>query len=737
MIPRDLHFLFPSAAILLLGLIPLCILFLYGEIKRRNALEKLAPLQILSQSAKIRDPKRVGLKFLALALSWILACLALMWPIGRAHYSESLGQESVSSKLDIIFLIDTSESMAVKDMRTQISRLEYVKELGDQIAKQLAGNNLTLITFTTNNFVAVPLTLDDTFFRLRLKDLSLNEGDAPPGTDFLSTFSELKNFYSFDPQTTYQTLIVFSDGEDLVSNKNELLSSLKKSISDFPNLQILTVGLGTLSGGVVPGIQPQVVSRLDAPFLQTLSQEGRGQFFLANDDSVEDLADKVVKAIREREKKIPATQAHLNSQTIIYQEYFQVPLLLSLLALLFAYFLPEVTKKTLCILILLFPMSVFTSELFQAEQSYEAGNYKDAIDIYLELLNTSSKREQKPLILYNLATSYLANNQLDEAISELREILQEEDFLPETVKKRAHFNLALAFLKKAHLSSNAFQRFYDLRLALYHAKRASAVRLLGVVTAELDSSPPVTFEGVDEGSLKPLSELYRQEAMNPYLEDLDFDYLFNYQSEIIKQFAEDAKTLEKAGDFLREAKELYKNKKRLQARLFLMEAHLEVEALLQKGDQPILKLAHLIDTAESSLVLDQLFKRHPEELKEFEKLRSQVREKTLNQIKAFPDVVSAWQKKQFEAGNCQCLPWNEALPLFFRGWDLFESEPHTSIKLWKKALELIKNLPLGKNRDSSAQEELKNETLRALQEMQQLDRLPAREKPAAQGGKRW
>lgn len=481
MIPRDINFSNPKAAILMLAAFLLILLFQYAFLMRKRAADRFAPPELLAKMADLRPKGETLIRCLAFLLSWIFACLALMGPQGNAHYSssvEGLSQEAFNQ--NILFLIDTSESMSVKDTRTKETRLSAAKEIADQIAKRLVGYNLMLISLTTEAYPVVPLTLDNLYFRLVLKQLNFNEGEAPQGTDFFKIFSNLKNVYDVDPKSHYQILIVLSDGEDLQLDElsadmrqrriNEIASFV--SPKNFPHLKVFTIGMGSETGGEVPGVIFQgrkVISKLNTTLLKAISRAGGGEFYAANNDTSEELANQIVTEIKEREKKLQKEPLRgvEGGALLTYDEYFQIPLLLSLIALTIAFFYPfrKSSVQVLFLIILINSQHLEAQEEdFAARLSFESHGSSLAISLYQGLLENGNSEVKTAFLKYNLATSYLAAKQWDQAIQSYREIILDAS-LPKLLKQRVRYNLALAHYNKAADEKNLLEAINQLRLA--------------------------------------------------------------------------------------------------------------------------------------------------------------------------------------------------------------------------------------------------------------------------------
>ena len=108
-----------------------------------------------------------------LALSYVCAVIALASPVVR-------NQEKIytSRGADIAFVIDTSPSMAAKDIASG-TRLEAAKQVVKQLVQQNAGTSFALVAMASEAAVVVPPTTDHNAFLQRLEQLSPGEmGDG-------------------------------------------------------------------------------------------------------------------------------------------------------------------------------------------------------------------------------------------------------------------------------------------------------------------------------------------------------------------------------------------------------------------------------------------------------------------------------------------------------------------------------------------------------------------------------
>jgi len=723
-------------------------LFVYARNMRKKAFGKLANPSMLAKIALLPSDAGSWLKFSAFAASWVFACLALMGPRGNAQYSEAGVAFQNRFREDILFLIDTSQSMAVTDTTTGYSRLEYAKEIADQVVKRLLDHELMLITFTADAYLVSPLTDDTIFFRLRLKEIELDEGNTPPGTDFSKAFSELQTLYSFDPKEAYQTLLLFSDGEDLKLEdlapeaKEQYVQRILSYISkqNFPHLNIDTIGMGSEKGGKVPGVSYQghaVTSRLNPQLLQTIAEFRGGNYYLANDYSAEQLAGKIVNGIKNGEDRIKLSGSKENAFKIVYREYFQIPLFISILCFLLALFFPERLSSKLWLSVLIFfPISAISAiDDFDARQSYDAGDFPSAFTFYQKLY----KEQPAPAVQYNLATVYLADKNFSEAIVLLKDLRLTAPASP--LKLKASYNLALAYFKSAAEEKEPFWRIYFLQLALDALRKdpnSYAMNQAGLLYKKALTAAVNAYSHLPETKdiLAELALYYQRGVQDAALSPFFLSSLAALQEKALKLFP-NSEELKKAKEYLDESSEWLTKGNRLKARFFLLEALIETQKVLNPSPKtPKAKLSRLINFGEGSLDLKRL-------VLEGGDLNNELAKEVGTQAAAFPQAVIDWQKKRFAEGKCQCLPWRVAMPLFFQGytlWNTAQSDAafaaldlgEEAVQSWKKALDEIKNAPEG-----GAQETAQEEALRSLQEMQQMDRLPQGKTKLPKGEKKW
>jgi len=202
-IPHDLHYQFPMAGYLFP--LALVIFVLYWRLfeYRKTTLSGFASEKVLQDILIPRSRYNFWAKTVAFFLVWIFAAWALMQPTGNGHYPLETAMEAAAKPKgkakeavvkrkahDVIFLVDASASMSVQDTRTGVSRLNYAKEIVDQIVSGLRGESTALYAFTSDTSKLSPRTMDYLFVRLILRQMRINEGDIA-GTNLVEALSDM------------------------------------------------------------------------------------------------------------------------------------------------------------------------------------------------------------------------------------------------------------------------------------------------------------------------------------------------------------------------------------------------------------------------------------------------------------------------------------------------------------------------------------------------------------------
>lgn len=363
-IPSDFFFKEPAAGYLLL-LIPVFLLFFWGLYRfRQKTLNQFAETDILPLNLIPRSSSIYWSKCAAFAIAWSAATTALMQPQGNAHYPDEQHRKSPQGRpqrriaQEVILLIDCSGSMAIADSRNGMSRLDYAKDIADQLVSMLTGESVSLYAFTSELTPLSPSTMDYLYIRLMLRQMQINEGDVA-GTNLIKALTELHQTILTMPLSRLKRLILISDGGDTAleimpdQEKEKSISSLLDLFDDAKslNLHIDSIGMGSHKGAPVPDVTYQgnpVYSSLQDELLRRLARRGEGNYLEANNMTTPEMAEHLAAALQQDAEHAPAEQimnANSRNRTVVYDRYFQIPLAVALLFLIYVIAWPDTWRK--------------------------------------------------------------------------------------------------------------------------------------------------------------------------------------------------------------------------------------------------------------------------------------------------------------------------------------------------------------------------------------------------------
>lgn len=310
----------------ILWLVPLVLFFfIWTGIRRRKKTEMVISRDLWSRMMPEFRPRMRTFKAMIVLGGIFFLCIALL----RPQWGYQI-KEIKRRGIDIYILVDTSDSMRAEDI--QPSRMERAKrELIDLLA-YLHGDRIGLIAFAGRSFVACPLTVDYSAYRLFIDEL---DTDLIPlqGTDIASALD--KGLESFDPgDTRSKAIILITDGEQTEGS----IANVTQKAKDM-GVRVFIIGMGSEKGAPIPlkegdGFKKDkngdvVISRLHEESLQKLALATGGTYVrsVTGDLDLEQIYLKGIKQVLE-EKELKS------EQKIVGEERFQIPLFFAILLLM-------------------------------------------------------------------------------------------------------------------------------------------------------------------------------------------------------------------------------------------------------------------------------------------------------------------------------------------------------------------------------------------------------------------
>ena len=219
--------------------------------------------------------------------------------------------------LDIMLLIDTSESMGQRDLSLDdqpVTRLRAVQEVVREFIDGRPGDRLGLVIFGTHAYAQAPLTLDHDVLMNFLDELSI--GMAGKNTAMGDAVGVASNRL-LSSQTPSRVMILLTDGANTAGSVDPVMAA-RAALG--LGIKIYTIGVGgdgsVMAGRIGGGLSLMhkylrgVMGRdVDEKTLKTLADITGGQYFYASD----------TEALREVYKAIDQLERHEIEEEITYQ----------------------------------------------------------------------------------------------------------------------------------------------------------------------------------------------------------------------------------------------------------------------------------------------------------------------------------------------------------------------------------------------------------------------------------
>ena len=309
------------------------VFLIWTEKRRKFLLEKYFQKDLLN-SLKLTDFKLRSIKQILFLLSLVLIVVSLARPQWGFKW-----QKVEAKGLDIVIVLDTSQSMLAQDLKP--NRLERAKLAIEEFVKNLQGDRVGLVVFTSVAFLQCPLTLDYGGFLLSLE--SVNTNILPTGGTSLSrAIRESLKALKESPKKS-RLIILITDGED---HEGEVTSAAEQAKKE--STKIFCIGVGSPEGELIP------VKNEEGRLIFLKDREGRVVKTRLNEELLQKVAlitgGAYVRSVPSEfglnllyNKKIAKIQKRLLKSKMVkkYEERYQIFLSLAFFLLLVELFISE------------------------------------------------------------------------------------------------------------------------------------------------------------------------------------------------------------------------------------------------------------------------------------------------------------------------------------------------------------------------------------------------------------
>lgn len=337
---------------------------------------------------------------------------------------------------EITLFVDVSDSMLVRDGKTDESRLQRAKNIAMKLVEKYPEIPVSLFAFAGTTEQIVPATFDTAYLHFFIDSLTPKSVDLP-GTNFEALFSAMEKYVADNPYKKHIAALLLTDGEEsAASTQAQLLQTASECAQN--GISFFTVGIGSAQGAVVPGTSH--VSKLDSQFLEKLTQRTNGRLFLEENYSAPALVDACNKELKKQQA------AHLTPQP---NELFPtISILCALFFLLLALFIPK-TRRLVALLPILFVPYTYAETDVAIDRAFSYFN-SDYYELARETFQASFQNSYDPIVRARLqcmiALCYAYENAFDDAVQTFHEI--DASQLPSTEEKEHYlYNYVLALCK--------------------------------------------------------------------------------------------------------------------------------------------------------------------------------------------------------------------------------------------------------------------------------------------------
>jgi Ca-activated chloride channel family protein len=321
---------------LLLALPLLVGFFIWAYQRKQRALGRFAQMQLVRKLTPTSGLQRQVLKWVLLLAVFLFFAVALTRPrFGvKAEMVERRG-------VDVMIALDISRSMLAQDIVPD--RLARAKHEIAKFIDLLKGDRVGIILFAGESFVQCPLTLDYAAAKMFLEAVD-SDWISIQGTALADAIRQAAKAFK-SRERKHKVLVLLSDGED---HEGEAVEAARDAGKE--GVRIYTVGLGSEQGVPIPVRRGRgnvvykkdrggnlVMTRLNPVVLEKVALEADGRYFHAGTDL--DLV-RIYTEIAKMEKR----DFGMNKMTV-YEERYQIFLLLAFLLLLLEFFVPERIRR--------------------------------------------------------------------------------------------------------------------------------------------------------------------------------------------------------------------------------------------------------------------------------------------------------------------------------------------------------------------------------------------------------
>lgn len=254
----------------------------YIQYSRNKVVNNLGSSKLVASLLRPVSSIKVFIRYFLIRNIIVFAILALMQP---AFGNKKV--QATTNGVELIFVVDISNSMNTKDVGGDDSRLTAAKRAMNQFINQAPAAKVGMLVFAGSVYPQLPLTADKSAAKMHVDELSTSF-ISNQGTNISAALMESSVFFS--KEKTAKVLVLITDGENHEGGIDPAINQLKEK-----NIQLLILGLGSEKGGLVPvndapnskylrdDMGRTVISKLNVGMIQDIASKAEGDFMVSSD----------------------------------------------------------------------------------------------------------------------------------------------------------------------------------------------------------------------------------------------------------------------------------------------------------------------------------------------------------------------------------------------------------------------------------------------------------------------
>lgn len=257
------------------------------------------------------------------SLSWLILILmtsALSQPVTKIKK-----HTKPESLRDIIFIIDTSVGMAIRDYSlesTPVSRLSLLKAVLTEFTQELTGNRIGLMVYADHAYTLSPLTYDKNLIAHSINQIQ----PAVSGrqNNISNALNSVLKQYDFKKKTPSVVLLSQGSNIDGDIDPSDIAETFKSR-----KIKLHTIGLGS-NKKATDTTNKLIFDSIDESLLNRLSKITGGKFFwVGKTNNLNEILQSIMKS--------ETIDLH-KSEYFLIKNYYSIPLYLSLLIIILSVF---------------------------------------------------------------------------------------------------------------------------------------------------------------------------------------------------------------------------------------------------------------------------------------------------------------------------------------------------------------------------------------------------------------